>query len=134
MGPLGIHQAVEDVRCPLGGFFQGRAHRFEYLLQAGEIPRGGQDLGGVGALPPAFGDHADLRHPCQRQGEQLVRAVVLAQAITEVRQHSVVESRVVQVQSECVLEVDAAPHGLGRLPVGEIEQKLQNPDRGQLGW
>ncbi|MFJ8763002.1 hypothetical protein [Streptomyces cyaneofuscatus] len=33
-GPLGIHQAVEDVRCPLGGFFQGCAHRFEYQLQA----------------------------------------------------------------------------------------------------
>lgn len=102
-------------------------------FQAGEFPGGGQDLGGVGPLPSALFDHSCVTYPVQGQGQELVGAVVLAQAVAEVREHAVVETGVVQVHGQGVREVDPAPHRLGRLPVGEAEQELQYADRGQLG-
>jgi hypothetical protein len=131
-GPAGVHQVVEDVGGVPGGFLQRGADCFKDQFQAGEFPGGGQDLGGIGPLPPTFLDHPRVTYPVQSQGQKLVGAVVLAQAVTEVREHAVVETGVVQVHGQGVLEVDPTPHRLGCLPIGEIEQELQHTDRGQL--
>jgi hypothetical protein len=42
------------------------------------------------------------------------------------------EARIIQLHGQRVLEIDAAAHRLGCLPVGQIEQELQHADRGQL--
>lgn len=59
-------------------------------------------------------------------------AIALGEAVTEVGQDTVVDAGIVQLQSQGVLEINAAAHRLGYLAVGQVEQELQHADRGQL--
>lgn len=130
--PLGVHQLVQELGGASGGFFQRGAYRFEDEFQAGEFPRCDKDLGGVGSLSSAFLDQTGTPRPVQGQGQQLVRAVVPGQPVPEVGQHAVVKPGIVQLHGQGVLEVDAAPDGLGCLPVREVEQELQHAHGRQL--
>jgi hypothetical protein len=106
------------------GLLQGGSHRLGDQFQPGQVAHRGQDMGGIGALRAAFPHQPCLLETGQGEVEQAVGAIVLSEAVTEVAQHTVMEAWVVQVQGQGVLEIDAAAHRLGRLPVGQIEQEL----------
>ena len=89
-------------------------------------------MGGVGALGGALADQPGLLQPGQGQVKEPVRPPVLQQPVAEVAQHAVVEAGIVEVEAERVLEVDPAPHRLGGVAVGQVEQELQHAHRGQL--
>lgn len=122
------------MRRPAGEFLQGGAHGLGDQFQAGQVPHRGQDVGGVGALPAAFPDQADGPDFLQREAEQLVGPALLGQALSEVGKDAVMEAGVFQLHAQGVLEVDAVAHGLGGLPVGQLQQELQNRHGRQLGW
>ena len=77
-------------------------------------------------------DQPGLLQPGQGQVKEPVRPPLLQQPLAEVAQHAVVEARIVEIEAERVLEVDPAPHRLGGVAVGQIEQELQHAHRGQL--
>lgn len=77
-------------------------------------------------LPPALAEQADGPGLLQREVQQLVGPVLLGQALAEVREDAVVEAWVLQLHAQGVLEADAVPHGLGGLPVGQLQQELQD--------
>lgn len=92
----------------------------------------GQDIGGVGACLAALLDQPRLFDPFQGEVEQQVRASLLQQPVAEVRQHTVMEAGIVQLQAERVCEVDAAGYGFGRRAVREAVQELQHAHGRQL--
>lgn len=106
------------MRRPAGELFKGRAHGLGDQLQSGQVTDRGQDAGGVGALPAALPDQADVPDLLQRQAEQLVDPALLGKAFAEVVVNAVVEAGVLQLHGQGVFPVDAVPHGLGGLPVG----------------
>jgi hypothetical protein len=72
------------------------------------------------------------RQPGQGQVEEPVRPPLLQQPVTEVAQHAVMETGIVELDAERVLEVDPAPPRLGGIAAGQSEQELQHAHRGQL--
>ena len=80
----------------------------------------------------ALADQPGLLQPGQGQVKEPVRPAVLQQPVAEVAQHAVVEAGIVEIEAERVLEVDPAPHRLGGVTVGQVEQELQHAHRGQL--
>ena len=82
-----------------------------------------------GAVP----DQPGLLQPGQGQVKKPVRPPVHQQPVPEIAQHAVAEARIVEAGAERVLDVDPAPHRLGGVPVGQIEQELQHAHRCQLG-
>ena len=130
--PVVIDQAVQRLPGGAGDLFQGCPHRLGDQFQAGQVPHGRQDVGGVGALGGALADQPGLLQPGQGQVKEPVRPPVLQQPVAEVAQHAVVEAGIVEVEAERVLEVDPAPHRLGGVAVGQAEQELQHAYRRQL--
>ena len=130
--PVVIDQAFQRVAGGAGELLQGRAHRLGDQLQPGQVPHRSQDMGGVGALGGPLADQPGLLQPGQGQVKEPVRPPLRQQPVAEIAQHAVVEARIVEIEAERVLEVDAAPHRLGGIAVREIEQELQHAHRGQL--
>nr|WP_245550875.1 hypothetical protein [Nocardia niigatensis] len=89
-------------------------------------------MGGVGARGGAFAHQPGLGESGQSEIEQPVGAVTFGEPMAEIAEHTVMEPGVVQLQTERVLEVDATTHGLGRLPVGQVQHILQDAHGGQL--
>lgn len=116
-----------------GHFLQRGAGRLGDHLQPGQVTDRGQNVGGVGALRGALAHQAGLLEAGQREVEKAVGAVAFGETVAEVGQHTVVEAGIVQLHGHGVLEVDAAAHRLGGLPVRQIEHELQHTDGGQLG-
>ena len=113
-------------------FFQCGADRLGDQFQPGQVAHRGQDVGGVGALRGALAHEPGLLEAGQREVEEAVGAAALGETLAEVGQHAVVEAGIVQLHGHGVLEIDAAAHRLGRLPVRQTEQELQHTDGGQL--
>jgi hypothetical protein len=130
--PVVTGQAFQRVAGAAGEFLQGGADRLGDQLQPGQVPHGGQDVGGVGALggPPA--DQPGLLQPGQGQVKEPVRPPILQQPLAEVTQHAEMEAGIVELEAERVLEVDPAPHRLSGITIGQVEQELQHAHRGQL--
>lgn len=82
----------------------------------------------LGARPQSAAgvDQEVLHHyPAQCfKSSTAVGPVVLGEAVAEVGQHVLVEAWGIQLQSQDVLEVDAAAHRLGRPPVAQIVEEL----------
>ena len=115
-----------------GQMLQQRPHRLGHQLKPGQLPAREQDAGGIGALPPARFDQAGLLQPGQRQVAQPVGTAVLGPTITEVTEHAVMESGILQLQPERVCVVNPTPHRLDGLPIRQVDQELQHTHRGQL--
>jgi hypothetical protein len=97
-----------------------------------QVAHGSQHVRGTGPRFPASGDQPGLLHPLQGEVQQLAGAPVLGQAVAEVTQDTVVKARITGLQAERVLEAGPAAHGLGCLPVREVQHELQDADGGQL--
>jgi hypothetical protein len=130
--PVVARQAGQRVPGGAGELLQGRAHRLGDQLQAGQVPHRRQDVGGVGALAGPLTDQPGFLQPGQGQVQEPVRPPLLQQPLAEVTQHAVMEARIVEIEAERVVEVDPAPHRLGSVTVGQIEQELQHAHRRQL--
>ena len=131
--PVVVHQAFERLPGGAGEFLQSRADRLGDQLQAGQVPHRRQDVGGVGALAGPLTDQPGFLQPGQGQVKEPVRPAFLQQPAAEVAQHAVMEAGIVEIKAERVLEVDPAPHRLGGVAVGQVQQELQHAHRGQLG-
>ncbi len=53
LAPFGGDQLIQHLWCVAGPLFQHGADRLGHQVQAGQLPCGGQDVGGVGALRDA---------------------------------------------------------------------------------
>jgi hypothetical protein len=115
--PVVIDQPGQRVAGGAGELLQGRAHRLGDQFQPGQVPHRRQDMGGVSALRGALADQPGLLQPGQGQVKEPVRPPLLQQPVPEVAEHAVVEAGIVELEAERVLEVDAAPHGLGGIAV-----------------
>ena len=102
-------------------FFQRGPDRLGDQFQPGEVADCGQDMGGVSALRGAFTHEPCNLEPSQCEVQEPVGTVAHGQALPEVGQHAVVKAGIIEFQREGVLEVDAAPHRLGGLPVRQTE-------------
>jgi hypothetical protein len=58
---------------------------------------------------------------------------VSGQAVAEARPDTVVKAGIIQLHGQGVLEIDAAAHRPGHLPVRQVEQELQHTDGDELG-
>src|SRR6266566_7724105 len=113
----------------------GRSSRADAAARAATSP--GRCAAGPAALPagPTAGpltDQPGFLQPGQGQVQEPVRPPLLQQPLAEVTQHAVMEARIIQIEAERVLEVDPAPHRLGSVTVGQIEQELQHAHRREL--
>jgi hypothetical protein len=111
--PVVAGRAFQRVAGGAGELLRSRAHRPGDQLQPGQIPHGRQDVGGISSPGGALADQPGLLPPGQGQVKEPVRALVRQQPVPEAAQHAVMEAGIVQVQAECVLEVDPAPHRPG---------------------
>jgi hypothetical protein len=130
--PFLIDQIDKRVWGGAGEFFQRGAHSLGDQLEPGQVAHGGQHMGGIGALGSALTHQSGIGEPGQSKIEQAVSAVTFSEPVTEIAQHAVVETGVVQLQAECVLEIDTTAHGLGRLPIRQIQHVLQHAHGGRL--
>jgi hypothetical protein len=89
-----------------GDLLQGRADRLGDQFHAGQVPQGGKDMGGVGALGGALADSPASFPPGPGQVKEPVGPPVLQQPVAEATQHAVVEAGIVEPEAERVLEVD----------------------------
>jgi hypothetical protein len=131
--PVLVDQLVKQVRGSAGDFLQRGTDCLGDQLQPGQVTHGGQDVGGVGALRGALAHQPGLLEAGQREVKEAIGAVALGETVAEIGQHAVVEAGIVQFHGHRVLEVDAAAHRLGGLPVRQAEHELQYTDGGQLG-
>ncbi len=121
------------MRSSAGKFFECRADGLGDQLEPGQVAHRGQHMGGVGALGSALTHQPGLGEPGQGEIEQPVGAVSFREPVAEIAQHTVMEAGVVQLQGQRVLEVDTTAHGLGHLPIGQVQHILQHAHGGQLG-
>lgn len=80
-------------------------------------------------MSAALGHQTERLHPVQGQVQELIGAVSDKDPVTKVGQHAVVKARVIEFQCQRVLDVDPASHCFGHLPVGQVEQELQDADQ-----
>lgn len=71
-GPLGGDQLIQQFRRVSGHILQDGAHRLGHQLQSGQLPRGGRDVGGVGALLAAPLEQDGPPDPREREAQQPV--------------------------------------------------------------
>ncbi len=100
---------------------EGLADEFDPV----EHPHRRQHLRRVSALPPPRLDQLPLAAPPQEGVEEEPLRVALDQPRAELDEHRGIEARVVQVTPQEVLPVDAAAHGVGRLPIRQPLPKLE---------
>ncbi len=93
-----------------------------------------QHVCAVGALLAASLDQTTMFEPLEHLVEQKVLCPARHQAGAEIAQNTEVEPRIGQFEPKGVLPVDAGPHGIGRLPVTELLEKLQYSHQGQSPW
>lgn len=116
-----------------GDFFQCGTDSLGDQFQPGQVAYRGQGVGGVGALGGALAYESGFLQARERQIEKSVGTVVLGKALAEVGQHTVVETRIVQLHGQRVREIDAAADRFRRLAVRQTQHELQHADGGQLG-
>lgn len=122
--PFLIDQTDQRVRGSAGKFFERGAHSLGDRFEPGQVAHSGQNVGGVGALGDALAHQSSIGEPGQSKVEQAVGAVAFGEPVAGSAQHAVVKAGVVQLQAECVLEIDTTAHGLGRLPLGQVQHIL----------
>jgi hypothetical protein len=71
------------------------------------------------------------RQAVQQLAQEPLLGASLEQPRTELAQHRVVEARIVQLEAEQVLPVDARPHRFRGLAVGQVLAELQDGDERQ---
>ena len=87
---------------------------------------------GVGALLAIRLDQPPFDQAVQQHVEDQPGQVVLDEPGPELRQHTEVEPRIIQLQPEAVLPVDPSPYRLAGLPIGQVAGKLQRCRQRQL--
>jgi hypothetical protein len=86
---------------------------------------------GVGALLAAGLDQPQFSAAFQQPVEGEPGKLVAGQPGQELRQHTVIKSRIIQLQAQGVLPVDPPRHRSHRLPVREPLHELQDRDQHQ---
>ena len=117
---------MQPLRRDRGQLVQRGPQRLTHALQPVQRAHGREYVGAVRALAPARLDQALLLQALQQSIEQEKPSVACDQAGAELAQHRVVEARVGQCQAQRIFPVDPAPHGVGRLAVGEVLHELQH--------
>ena len=129
--PGGRGEGAQPIGLGRGDRVEGGAQRLAQELEPVQLAHGGEDVGGIGALPAAGLEQAvgaaRLEHPLQ----QALLGAAGEQAAAEVAQKAEVEAGVAQLQVEQILPVDARPHRLGGLAIAQPLAELQERDQGQ---
>ena len=99
-----------------------------------QVAHGGQHVGAVGALLAARLDQAAGLEALEHRVQQQVLRLAGDEAGAELGQHAEVEAGVGQLEPERILPVDPGAHGVGRLPVAEVLEELEDRDQGQPPW
>jgi len=106
---------------------EGFRHEFETIQHA----NGGQHMRGVGTLLPAGLEPTHHPAPLQQLVEQALCGTAGQQPVAEFTEHGKVEARIGQLEAQQVLPVDAGPHRLSGLTVGQMFAELHDRDEGQ---
>ncbi len=85
----------------------------------------------VGALAASRLQEPRLARGVKHAGEQALASLAAEQPTAELAQDAVVEAGVGEVKGEQVFPIDARPHRVGGLPVGEPFAELHQRDPGQ---
>ena len=118
-----LSQPVRMCHCQR---LQHRPHALAGQLQPAQRRDRRDHVGGIGALLPARLDQVFGRQPFQQRVQRRLLQPGVGDPVPELREHRVVEARVIERQPEQVLPVDPGPHRLGCLPVGELLRPLQD--------
>ena len=117
---------------------QCRAQRLAEQFQTVERAHGGEDVGAIGTAAPACFQQALFACRVEQPLEQPSARIVLEQAGAELAQHAEVDARIIQLEREQILPVDAATHGVGGLPIAQVLAELHQHDQretpGRVGW
>src|SRR4051794_25006310 len=122
---------AEPVRGDGGELVERGAQGLADQLQPVEDADGGQNVGGVGALPAARLEQAELAAALEQLAEETLLGAALEQPGAELAQDRGVEAGVGQLQPERVLPVDPGAHGFRGPPVGQVLAELQQGGQGQ---
>ena len=109
-------------------------HCLADTLQPVQRAHGGEHVGAVRALATARLDQALLLQTLQQAVEQEKSSIARDQPSAELAQHCVVKARIGEGQAQRILPVDPAPHGVGRLAVGQILHELQHHGQREPAW
>jgi hypothetical protein len=102
------------------------AHRLADTLQPIERANGGQHVGRIGTLFAARDQQATRFEHGEQGVEELLLAGIVQDAVAEVVQQGEIKARIGQLQAEQVLPIDAAPHSIGGLAVGQALHVLHD--------
>ena len=134
--PVRLGMRPQPVGRRDGQAFQRVTHRLGNALQPVQGAHRGQNMRGIGPLPPTSGQQVPFTGKRQHRVEQHLLRPTLDQMGSELAQHGAVEARVGQRQRQGILPVDPAADRLGRLtvgqPLGELEQGHQGKPPGRL--
>ena len=132
--PVGGDPLGQPSRRRLGQAVQRGPQRLADCFQPVEPADGGQDVGGIGALPATGLHQPSLLEPNQQSVQQQRFLFSFDQSAPELTQHGIVEARIGEIQTEGVLPIDSPAHSIGRLSIGQILQKLQHRYQRQPPW
>jgi hypothetical protein len=106
-------------------------HRLLHTFEVIQTTNSSHDISGIGALLAPRLDPAALFTRVQERVEHELSAVMGEQALPKIMQEREVESWVSQLQTQGVLPVHAAAHGIGRLAVSKPFHILHDGRHGQ---
>ena len=129
---------LKPIRHRDGQHLQGMAeclpHKFDAIQRADRR----QDVTGVGTLVALWLEQSALADSLQEQVQEQSLGTALDQPATELAQDGVIETGILQLETERVLPNHARAYGIRCLAVGQILDKLERGDQclspRALGW
>ncbi len=129
--PNRLRRHTYPVRHDRGQIVQGRAERFGHQFKQVQIMHGAQHMRAVGALLAARLDQTARFEALKHRVQQQMLRSAHHEACAKLRQHAEVEARVGQLKAKGILPIDPGAHGVGRLTVAELLEKLKHRDQSQ---
>ena len=129
--PGGRRERAQPVRHNGSQIIESGAQRLANQFEKMQIAHGAQHVRAVGALLTARFNQATRLETLEHRVQQPVLRLPGDEARAELGQHAEVEPRVGELKPECILPIDPGTHGIGRLPVAEMLEELEDRDQGQ---
>jgi hypothetical protein len=105
------------------------AQRFAHELQPIERTNCREYVAGVSSLATVCFEQSVLTELLQEQVQQQPLSTTINQSTVELAEHSVVEARILELQTQGILPINSTPDGISCLAIRQILNQLKNCDQ-----